>query len=546
MKELRLVAAAALVWSVALAMILGAPVVALALVTLTVAGWCAVKQWGQALLCGVLGASAGIVAWARVRAAESFTLAREFTARVAAAPQELESGSWLTRVRVSGYPADIPVFSADDPGQVRAGADVLVSGSVGESGRAGMGSIVVNGSVDEAAGPKGWAAFSAHVRTTFAEAVESHVPEHSQGLIPGMVLGDTSLQSATEQEVYIATGLSHLSAVSGANVAIVTTAAVLFARALGAGLRVQVVGAGVAVVLFAALVGGEPSVLRATVTGLVGLVAVLSSSRAEPAHVLSLAIVVLVHVDSSLATNFGFALSVAATVGIIAVYPLLYRAFAPTGWPDILVRALAVAIAADVMTMPIIALMAGEVSLVSVAANVLVAPAAAPVTVLGLLAAIASVAPGGLEQLLFPLIQPWPWWIYTVGHTAASFPQATVSAQPVTVVVVYGWIMAGFVYHKARLTLAAVAIGFVLVVAPWQPTAEVVDVTQLRAHIVDDTASIEPIPPGTQVVVVRDGSGRPATRGTVTPSGIPVLYPNRDGPVTLRADNTQEFARGGL
>lgn len=163
------------------------------------------------------------------------------------------------------------------------------------------------------------AAWSNHVKDVFAESVARTVGERSQGLIPGMVLGDTSLQTPAEQQAYIHTGLSHLSAVSGANVAIVTTAAAVLASAVGLGLRGRVACAVVALTVFASLVGPEPSVLRASVTGLVGLTAVLASSVAEPVHALSLAVIGLVLVDSNLAVSYGFALSVAATAGIVAL-----------------------------------------------------------------------------------------------------------------------------------------------------------------------------------------------------------------------------------
>ncbi len=45
-----------------------------------------------------------------------------------------------------------------------------------------------------------------------------------------MVLGDTTLQDAAEKQLYIDTGLSHLSAVSGSNVAIVCSAAALLVK----------------------------------------------------------------------------------------------------------------------------------------------------------------------------------------------------------------------------------------------------------------------------------------------------------------------------
>ena len=78
-----------------------------------------------------------------------------------------------------------------------------------------------------------------------------------------------------------------------------------------------------------------------------------------------------------------------------------------------------------------------------------------------------------------------------------------------------------------------------MVVPSLAPQAPVVDQSTLRAHVVASKTGIEPVPPGTQLVVVLE-SGPPTKRPAMTPQGVPVIYPNRDGPVTLRADGTRE------
>ncbi|WP_018296414.1 ComEC/Rec2 family competence protein [Corynebacterium lubricantis] len=544
MSELRLVPPAALAWAMTLSILLGVPWLGILLSLLVVCAAGFMREWGQAVLTGSVSAVAAALTMLRRRAAEAFEFPGETAATVATAPTETSTGGWLVRVRVTGYPAEVPVFSEAVPDGLVTGTSVLVHGAVKESSRPGVGGVSINGDISVLEGPEGFDAFVASIREAFRVSVEAHVSEHSRGLIPGMVLGDTSLQSAAERDVYIVSGLSHLSAVSGANVAILVTAVVLIARALRAGLYTQICLAGLAVVVFAGIVGAEPSVLRATITGLVGLVAVLASSRSEPMHALCLAVISLVLLDSDLAVNYGFALSVAATVGIVVMHPFLYRALAPTGWPDILVRALSVAVAADIMTMPIISLMTGQVSLVSVGANVLVAAATAPVTILGLLAAVLAALPGGLEVVVYPLIQPFTWWIYTVGHTAASFPQATIAATPLAVAIGYGWVIAGFLFRRAGLTLGVAALVLIGAGVVGQNRAPEVELGDLVAHVVDTRDDVEPVPPGTELVVVLDNSGRKASRGSQTAGGIPVIFPNRDGEVSLHVDGTQHAADG--
>ncbi|MCG7274855.1 ComEC/Rec2 family competence protein [Corynebacterium afermentans] len=524
MSELRLVPAALAVWAAAACCILFGVWAALLVAGVLAVCCLAGREPGQAVLTAGLGAAGALTAAVRTRASAP---ASEFAGTISGTPKQTDTGAYLVRVRVPGKPSTTPVFADELPDGAVAGAQVVSRGVSKESGVPGVNPFLLDGHVEVLGPPEGLAAFAHHVRSTFAAAVEAQVGEGARGLIPGMVLGDVSLQPATEQQMYIDTGLSHLSAVSGANIAIVATFATVAAAAIGAGLRGRIAASAVALLVYAALVGPEPSVLRASVSGLVGLVAVLASRQAEPIHALCLSVVGLVLVDSDLAVHYGFALSVAATAGIVALYPLLYRALAVTVWPDILVRALAVAVAADLATMPIVALMAGRVSLVSVGANVLVAPVVGPVTVLGLVAAVCSLLPGGLEVPVLWCVEPLAWWVHTVARVGAGLPSATVSATPLTALVAYGWVVAGFLAGRPRATVCAAAACVIVAAAMNQPAAPV-DYTGLRAYVVDTAEEAEPVPQWAQLVVVLE-SGPPKKRPVATRDGIPVIFPNRKG-----------------
>ncbi|MDN8605190.1 ComEC/Rec2 family competence protein [Corynebacterium ureicelerivorans] len=522
MSELRLVPAALAVWAAAACCILFGAWAAAAVIAVLAVGCVLLRQPGQALLTAGLGAAATVTAAVRKGMSAA---ASEVVGTISGAPKQTSSGAFLVRVRVPGRPSTTPVFTQELPSGAVNGAHVVARGVAKESSVPGVNPFVLNGRVEVLGPPEGLAAFALHVRSTFAAAVEAKVGPASQGLIPGMVLGDVSLQSPAEQQMYIDTGLSHLSAVSGANIAIVSTAAAVVAAAAGAGLRGKIAASAAALLVYAGLVGPEPSVLRASVSGLVGLVAVLSSRQSEPIHALCLSVIGLVLADSDLAVHYGFALSVAATAGIVAVYPLLYQAFAATRWPDILVRALAVAVAADVATMPIVAMMAGEVSLVSVGANVVVAPVVGPVTVLGLSAAVLSLVPGGLETPVLWCVEPMARWVHTVARSGAGIPGATVAATPLVALVVYGWVVAGVLVGRPRVTLCVTVACVAMFAAPAQPAS--IDPAGKRAHVVDTVEEVEPVPAGAELVVVlEDGPAR--TRPVATREGIPVIFPNRE------------------
>ncbi|MEJ6019207.1 ComEC/Rec2 family competence protein [Corynebacterium sp. H113] len=246
-------------------------------------------------------------------------------------------------------------------------------------------------------------------------------------LIPAMTLGDERGFNASDHEMMVDSGLAHLSAVSGANVALVVGAAMMCVA--WASPRVRVVIGVMSLLGFVAVVGLEPSVLRAMMTGGVGLLAVLWGRRGQAIPALAMGIVVLLVVAPDLAVSVGFALSVAATAGLVlAVEPLVQRLLKVSwirGWPAPVVRGTAVALVAHIVTAPVLALFIGNVSHVAVVANLVAAPAVAPVTVFGTASALATAL--GLTWVATALTwvaAPFAWWVYFVGSVASKVPGA--------------------------------------------------------------------------------------------------------------------------
>ena len=538
MRELRLLPSAVIVWAMTLMTLLGYLPVAVGVLAVATVGFVLIKQCGQAILVGALGILALLVTYLRMRQAPEMIS----MGTVVAEPTETDFG-FLLRLKADG--STYPVFVDELPDGVEAGSQVEVNARWSESDSPSVSGVIGNGDVVGYTEPTGLTGIAAQVAENFRDVVLSAVGQASQGLVPGMVLGDTSLQDSAQEELFIETGLSHLSAVSGANVAIVLTACFLLCRWIGLGPRVQVLVAGFALFGFVVLVGTEPSVLRASVAGVVGLLAVVNSSKAEPVHSLCIGAIGLILWDSDMAASFGFALSAAATASIVVLTPMFHRVLVPLQWPDILSRALAVAIAADVATMPIVALMAGEVSLVSVLVNVLVAPVTAPITVVGLIAAgLAQFPFDAPAYLLLKVIEPCTWWIYHIAAGAQQLPVAVIEASPMAVLLSYGWIVAGLVCGHPRKTFGLLGAVLVIFGVNFEHRPEPLEITQVYSVNTAEEIAISNIPADTQAIIVVDGEGRKSTRPVQTPDGIPVLFPNRDGEVILYSDGTQHAADG--
>lgn len=228
-------------------------------------------------------------------------------------------------------------------------------------------------------------------------------------LLPALIVGDTSGVEADTQQRFRVAGLTHLMAVSGANLSLML-ATLLWAGA-GLGLRgwwLRALAA-VGVVGFVALCHAEPSVVRAAAMGTVGLVAFGWADGAQGLRYLSWAVIGLLLLDPWLACSAGFALSVAATGGIVVVGRQWAAAMA-TWLPRGLAEGLAVPLAAQLATQPLVTVLTGQISLVGIAANLMAGPLVGPATVLGLGALVAE-----------PLA---PWLASSLAWLAGWFVQA--------------------------------------------------------------------------------------------------------------------------
>lgn len=236
-----------------------------------------------------------------------------------------------------------------------------------------------------------------HVRAGLRDAVDD-LPPDARGLLPGLVIGDTSRTPQSLTDAMRSTGMTHLSAVSGSNVAVILTAAMLLCRALFVPRRWRPVVAVVCLAGFVVLARPEPSVLRAAVMGSVGLLGLSTSRRRAGLPALSAAVLVLLCIDPWLARSFGFALSTLATLGLLLfarTWGAWFARFLPQrikGWGD----AIAIPVAAQAMCGPVVVLLQGSVTVVGVLANVLAAPLVAPATVLGVAVSLLALLPGPL------------------------------------------------------------------------------------------------------------------------------------------------------
>ena len=247
------------------------------------------------------------------------------------------------------------------------------------------------------------------------------LPADAGGLLPSLVVGDTSALPATLRTDLQAAGLTHLTAVSGANVALSGGAALWLAAAVGAGRRARLATTALVLAALVVVARPQPSVLRAAVMGGIALAALATGRRSHGLPVLAGAGVLLLCWDPWLARSAGFVLSCLATGGLLLLAPAWTRALSRRV-PSPVAVAVAVPAAAQAVCGPVLVLLQPAVSVVSVPANLLAEPAVAPATVLGLVAAaLAPVSPGA-AVVVARLAGVATGWIALVAHRAAAVP----------------------------------------------------------------------------------------------------------------------------
>lgn len=274
-----------------------------------------------------------------------------------------------------------------------------------------------------------------HLRSGLRQATDE-LDADARALLPGLVVGDTSRVPPDLHDAFKATDLTHLLAVSGANLSILLFLLIGppgtasrserrgLAPRLGLSLRMTAVTGGGIALAFVIVCRPEPSVLRAAACGLITLLAIGTGRRRSLIPALAAAVLLLVLYDPWLARSYGFLLSVLATGALLTLAPRWSDALQRRGVPARLAEMLAAAGAAQAVCAPVVVVLASRVSLVAIPCNLIAEFAVAPATVLGFAAlAVAPVSMAVAKALAE--VAGWPvGWIASVARTGAALPGA--------------------------------------------------------------------------------------------------------------------------
>ena len=326
--------------------------------------------------------------------------------------------------RFAGAVEGAPVLVFGDGQGPPLGATVILRGDLETTAPGEDVAFLVfpRGDVEPVAEPPPLLEWAHGIRSSFLDASRG-LPEPGGGLLPGLAIGDTTRVPESLDAAMKASSLSHLTAVSGANCAIVVGAALAISALLGASRGMRIGLAVVALLGFVVLVTPEPSVLRAAVMAGFALGAVALGRPSLGVPVLAAAALVLLIADPWLSRSYGFALSVLATAGLLLLSGPLATALGRV-LPDALAAVLSVPLAAQLACQPVILLLDPSLAVYGVPANLLAAPAAPVATVVGLLACLlGALAPPVGVALAWVAWLPAS-WIAAVATLFAGLPGA--------------------------------------------------------------------------------------------------------------------------
>ncbi|MGN8246155.1 ComEC/Rec2 family competence protein [Cellulomonas soli] len=307
------------------------------------------------------------------------------------------------------------------------GATVLVVGRVAPSPQGGREIAVVTAAQAPQVlePPPAWQGWAQSARRR-VRAQAAGVPGDAGALLPGVTVGDTSGVPVDLAQAMRTSGLTHLTAVSGAHFTLVAGLVLGLAAVLRLPRALQVLAALATGAALVVLVQPSPSVLRAAAMGALALGGLLVGRPARAPAALAATVVVLLVADPWLAGELGFVLSVLATGALVLLGPAFVER-----WSEALGRPVAVALAAPVAAQlvcaPAVLVVQPSVSWVAVPANLAVAPAVAPATILGLLAVLVDPWWPHGGALLARVAGAACWWIAAVARRAAELPGASIA-----------------------------------------------------------------------------------------------------------------------
>ena len=309
------------------------------------------------------------------------------------------------------------------------------------------------------------------IRKRIVYVIEYSLPRQQAGLLNGMLIGYREGLSEEVQQAFSNAGLTHIMAVSGANVAFLLLPLAFLLKKI----KVRKVVANmlliVFLIVFVFVTGFEPSVLRAVVMASILLIAAILYREPDTFAAIAFSCMILLAASPSMLFNIGFQLSYGATLAIVMLYKNIKKLIARSNMPDWIAEILAATLAAQLGVLPITLVCFNKVSLIAILPNLLAVPMLELITILGMLMALLGQFSLAISQVLGYLNSVFLSAVLYITKWASSVPFASVkTVTPPLVLAAAYYILVGFLlWYKPLKNIvlkprhAAIALSFAAV-----------------------------------------------------------------------------------
>lgn len=310
-----------------------------------------------------------------------------------------------------------------------------------------------------------------YIRNRIISVINRSLPPQQAGLLCGMLIGYTSGLGEEVQQAFSDAGLSHLTAVSGMNVAFIVAPLLFLFKKLHLRQKTANIIIIFILILFVSITGFTPSVVRAVIMAIVVLIGQIAMREPDIYASIALAAIILFVISPYNMFDVGFLLSFGATLSLVMFYKPILKFIDFKHIPGFIKNVAAATIAAQIGTIPITAFFFNKVSLISLLSNILAVPLVEVITILGFIMAIVGQVLLFLSQLGGYINCIFLSFILFVTKLSASFPGAIVRLATPHVMIIAAYYTA-FIYmlwlkpkYKLRLKpRVQISIAAILVV----------------------------------------------------------------------------------
>jgi len=314
-----------------------------------------------------------------------------------------------------------------DPGQIDT---VMLLRSEGITASCSAGKAGVKVTAVEPEGMRGlwlrWQRFLVQVRQHYAQRMAEVMPRADAAAIFAMLFGGYAGIKPELVEAFTTTGIVHILSVSGSHISLLAAVVAWLGGQLHLPRRLTAVLVVLVIAAYSMLAGCVPPVIRSAIMGSLAFVALALGRERDGQRILLLTGLVMLLVSPLLLFHISFQLSFGATAGLLYLAPVFRGWLMRLHCPAAVAMGLAVTLAAQLATLPLLVWYFNQVSLSSLLANLVAVPIVEFMIVLGLLGGMVAAIMPFLGKLIFVFASLLCGLVYDLTRAMARLPASQI------------------------------------------------------------------------------------------------------------------------